>query len=190
MTNGSSGEFSDSDMYERMREGWRMGAPETVCGNGSTLHSTRSVREWLPRIVKQYRIASIADVGAGDLHWIDALPERWVELYMPFDLIPRDPRVTRLDVTQQVVRVPVDAILCRMVLNHIQERIEQTVRLLRASGARWLIATQFDSSPSRTRQFQRLDLREWFGPYENFCNDTDEAGCRLAIWDLRGLPHC
>jgi hypothetical protein len=184
-----SEQLTDEAMYDRMREGWRMGAPETVCGNGSTLAATRSVREWLPRIVKQYGIESIADAGAGDLHWISSLPPDWVKAYTPYDLVPRDPCVFGFDITTMVLP-RADAILARMVLNHIQERIEQTVRLLRESGARWLIATQFDAGVSRTRQFQRLDLREWFGPYQNFCNDTDEAGCRLAIWDLRGLPHC
>jgi hypothetical protein len=183
MTNGSSGEFSDSDMYDRMRDGWRMGAPETVCGNGSTLSSTRSAREWLPRIIRQYGIASLADAGAGDLAWIRHLPVGWVPLYRAFDLIPRDPSVTPWDITRDPLP-HFDAILARMVLNHLQERIQQTVALLKQSGARYLIATQFDDSPSRTRQFQRLDLRVHFGGYLNWCADTDEAGCKLALWDL------
>lgn len=182
-------EFSDADMYERMRNGWRMGAPETICGNGSTMKATQNARRWLPEIIREYGIASIVDAGAGDLAWIQHMPAGWVGSYTAVDLIPRLESVQPWDITKQVLP-RADAILCRMVLNHIQPRAAYTTHLFRQSGARYLIATQYDAGVDRVKEFQRLDLREHFGAYLASCpdgdyhNGEDYDGCKLAIWKI------
>lgn len=168
-------------MHERMRAGWQMGRPFTVCGNGSTLASTSNVRSWLPRVVEKYGIRSVNDAGAGDMAWIRRVV--WAVDYMPFDLVPRHPDVVKWDITTQVLP-RADAILCRHVLNHLQERIAQTVDLLKASRCDYLIATQYDRGENRTLQFQRLDLRPYFGePLESIADGGDEF-CTLALWRL------
>lgn len=173
--------LSDEEMYDRMKNGWRMGAPFTVCGNGSTLDATANARAWLPRTAAKYNIRSVNDAGAGDMAWIRRV--KWDVDYMAFDLIPRDPEVTKWDITRDPLP-RADAILCRMVLNHLQERIEQTCELLRASRCTFLIATQFDKGPTRTRQFARLDLRDHFGDPIEWVQDGNEEGCKLAIWRI------
>lgn len=164
-----------------MAGGWKMGAPFTVCGNGSTLSATENARAWLPQVAKRYGIRTVNDAGAGDMAWIRRV--LWDVDYQAFDLIPRRPEVVKWDITRDPLPAA-DAILCRMVLNHLQERIEQTVSLLRQSGSRYLIATQFDAGVNRTRQFQRLDLRPYFGEPIESVQDGREEGCRLAIWPL------
>ena len=179
--------LSDEDMYQRMSKGWRMGMDDgTMCGNGSTLANTKNIRSWLPKICGQYGITRINDAGAGDLHWVRKI--NWLVAYRAFDLIPWRENVTKLDFTREVMP-PCDAILCRMVLNHLdEERILMALELFRKSG-KYLIATQFngDELPQRSPQFTRLDLRAT--PYNlgkplSSVQDASEAICSLALWKL------
>lgn len=175
------GLLTDEQMHERMAKGWRMGLPFTACGNGSTLEATAKVRRWLPEVVERYGIESVVDAGAGDMAWLPHM--RWRVAYQPFDLIPRSPEVAQLDITTELLP-RADAILCRHVLNHLAERIDQTIANLVASGSTYLIATQYDRGPSYTKQFQRLDLREWLGdPLESTSDGLDEFQL-LAIWRI------
>lgn len=179
--------LSDEAMFERMAKGWRGGIPDgTICGNGSTLAHTKNVREWLPRLVDQLGIRSICDAGAGDMHWISRV--EWSVDYRPFDLIPRQREIERIDITTQALP-ECDAILCRMVLNHLdEERIQMALRQFRRSAV-YLIATQFNGEdlPKRSPQFTRLDLRK--EPYNlgeplESVQDGAESICSLAVWDL------
>ena len=174
--------LSNKEMYERMAKGWRGGLNEgTVCGQGSTKQNTKNVSVWIPDVCKRLNIQSICDAGAGDLHWINGLD--WDVDYRAFDLIPRHPEVIKLDITTELLPV-CDAILCRMVLNHLQERVEMTLNLFRQSG-KYLIATHFSGGGiQRERQFNRLDLEKYLGKPLEMCRDGHEANCHLAIWEL------
>lgn len=177
--------LSDEDMHERMVRGWRAGRPETECGNGSTLSSTEKIRAWLPEIVEQYNIFSINDAGAGDLHWIKRVQWGRPIAYRAFDLIPRDDSIASIDITTQALP-HADAILCRMVLNHLDDaRIGMAIELFR-KRSRFLIATQFDGEnmPKRSPQFTRCDLRTWLGDPLQDCADGHEKECRLALWSI------
>ena len=162
-----------------MRNGWRAGLPYTVCGNGTLPKHSRNVGPALRRWILQYGIRSVCDAGAGDKRLV---PD--VEEYRAFDLFPRRPDVEEWDITTQALPV-CDLIVCRMVLNHLQERLAQTIPLLRQSG-KYLVATQFDGEnlPQRSPQFKRLDLREWLGDPLDAVPDGHEPECRLALWRL------
>jgi hypothetical protein len=177
--------LSDDEMVERMANGWRMGKPFTDCGNGSTLAATANIRQWLPRTVAKYGIQTLNDAGAGDMAWLPHMAWQSPITYRPFDLIPRRVDVERIDITRD--RLPVcDAILCRMVLNHLDApRVAMALDLFRQS-ARYLIATQYagDRLPQRSIQFQRLDLRVWLGEPREQTPDGLDDYCHLAIWAL------
>lgn len=179
--------LSDQAMYDRMRNGWKAGKQDgTICGNGSTLANTKNIREWLPRVVERLGINSVCDAGAGDMHWISRM--QWNVTYRPFDLIPRKSEIEKIDITTQALPA-CDAVLCRMVLNHLdQERIQMAIRQFRNS-ALYLIATQFNGEnlPKRSPQFTRLDLRR--APYSlgepiESIQDGAEDVCSLAVWEL------
>jgi hypothetical protein len=178
--------LTDAEMYERMANGWRAGKPETVCGNGSTLASTAKIRQWLPRIVAAYDLSRINDAGAGDLYWVRKI--NWLVAYRAYDLVPRAPNVERIDITTEAMP-PCDAILCRMVLNHLDEpRILMALEQFRKSG-RYLIATQFNGEdlPKRSPQFTRLDLRKapyYLGEPLDKVQDGPEDLCSLALWRI------
>lgn len=176
--------LSDEEMHERMRKGWRAGLKDgTVCGNGSTMAHTANIRQWLPEVCDRYGIKSVCDAGAGDLHWIGKV--QWNVDYRPFDLIPRRPEVQKIDVTREALPA-CDAVLCRMVLNHLDsERVQMALGLFRHS-ARYLFATQFNGEdlPQRSPQFTRLDLRCYLGDPLESVQDGAEDICSLALWAL------
>lgn len=177
--------LSDKDMRQRMERGWRGGIPDgTLCGQGSTIHNTARIAAWLPEMIDKYGIRSINDAGAGDLHWAEAVP--WPCEYRAFDLFPRAPGVTALDITTEDMP-RADAILCRMVLNHLGNGDDYTrvEMALQRFDADYLFATHFiGGGPTRDVQFQRLDLTEWLGEPLEMCRDGHEDNCRLALWAL------
>jgi len=182
--------LSDAAMFERMKDGWLMGRPFTVCGNGSTLKATQNIRRWLPKVVEKYGIQTVNDAGAGDLAWIRRM--NWSVDYLPFDLIPRLPEVSKIDITTETMP-PSDAILCRMVLNHLvdvgldsrrdETRIVMALDRFRES-AKYLIATQFSRPHHKSPQFCRLDLSVYLGDPLEEVQDGSEEECRLALWAL------
>jgi hypothetical protein len=175
--------LTDKEMHDRMVNGWRAGRPFTVCGNGSLPDATANIRAWLPEACRRHGIRTVCDAGAGDLQWKEGM--RWDVEYRPFDLIPRSPVVSPLDITRDALP-SCDAILCRMVLNHLDgERVTAALGLF-ASSARFLFATQFNGEdlPQRSPQFTRLDLRQWLGDPIESVRDGREGACRLALWDL------
>lgn len=175
--------LSDKEMYNRMVNGWRGGKGEgTVCGQGSMLANTRVIMEWLPAMCQQLRIKTVCDAGAGDLHWVKRID--WPVNYRAFDLIPRHPEVKKLDITAEALPA-CDAILCRMVLNHLDdERVEMALDWFREAGV-YLFATHFEGGGvQRDAQFTRLDLTKWLGPPFASCADGHEPNCRLAVWSL------
>ena len=175
--------LSDKAMHDRMEKGWRGGCPDgTICGPGSTRANTRVITGWLPDLCKRFDINSVCDAGAGDLHWV-----RWVDWdvkYRAYDLIPRSHDVEKLDITTESIP-KCDAILCRMVLNHLcKARTTMAINLFRES-ANYLIATHFvGDRAKRDRAFTRLDMCSYLGDPLEMARDGYEDNCRLALWEL------
>ena len=175
--------LTDEEMHARMANGWLMGKPFTICGNGSLPDATEVIRGWLPSVCARRGITSVCDAGAGDLQWMVGMT--WDVDYRPFDLIPRHSSVRQLDITTEPLPT-CDAILCRMVLNHLDEaRVGMALKLFRRS-AQYLFATQFngDDLPQNSSEFTRLDLRKWLGEPIDSVRDGREDACRLALWRL------
>lgn len=143
----------------KYREGWVGGLPETKCGYGSRLDATVEQRAWLQNIFEKYEIKSIADIGAGDLNWIKHMDLSGID-YRAYDLVVRDPSVTRFDLLQEIPPA-VDCILCLWVLNHMDfEQCRQALKNLHASGAKYLIMTdrpQWHSEQPPEIQIQALE---------------------------------
>lgn len=172
--------LSDQDMHERMVNGWRMGRPFTDCGNGSLPQATANIRRVLPEWVRNFGWRTVNDAGAGDMKWLEGMT--WDVVYRPFDLIVRNPNVLQIDITTETMP-PADVILCRMVLNHLDdERVGMALDQF-AGSAPYLLATHFvGGGVQRTTQFMRLDLTRWLGEPIQMTPDGTEENCRLALW--------
>lgn len=183
--------WSDEALGKRMAEGWGGGLRDgTPCGSGSTLANAASVSNALPGLLRRYKIESMNDAGAGDLHWINLVPLG--VRYRAFDLVPRAALVETWDITKQELP-PADAILCRHVLIHFDPpRIARTLELF-AHSAKYLLASQYDGgvafdTHSRTRKgfdprydYNPTDLRPLLGePLERL----PDTGSDLALWRL------
>lgn len=143
----------------KYRQGWNGGLPETPCGYGSKLEATVEQREWLAKVFAKFEITSIADIGAGDLNWIKHMDLTGIN-YQAYDLVVRDPSVTRFDLLQEVPP-KVDCILLLWVLNHMEfDDCRKALQNIRASGAKYLIMTDrpkwHDEQPPEI-QMQALD---------------------------------
>lgn len=177
--------WTDEAIHQRMRNGWYGGKQEgTPCGAGSKLERTESIRARLPKLVQEHAIKSVCDAGAGDLHWMSHM--EWDVSYRAFDLVPRKPQVTALDITRETLP-PCDLILCRQVLNHLDPgRVIRALDLFRQS-AKYLAATQHGGE----NRFEDKDYNEWnlsaapfdLGePIESIPDARPE--CWLSLWRL------
>src|SRR5882762_6804010 len=59
---------------------------ESVSGPGSTLESTRTLRQQLPAILVDFNIRSIVDIPCGDFHWMSEIDLRGID-YQGFDIV-------------------------------------------------------------------------------------------------------
>lgn len=125
----------------KYQKGWTGGLPETPCGLGSKISETVIQREWIPQMIGKYDIRTIADIGAGDMNWIDLVVWPHPVHYRAFDLVPRRPAVQPFDIIQQVPD-SVDCIMCLWVLNHLPEdHARQALENVLASGSKYLMLT-------------------------------------------------
>ncbi len=129
---------------------WR--TPETDSGAGSTLESTQSVRDALPRIIRKLKTRTILDIPCGDFHWMSHVDTRDVRL-VAADIVPElveGNRQRHPDIDFRVLdacssNLPqTDMIFCRDCLVHLS--LKDAVSALdnfRRSGSRYLMATTF-----------------------------------------------
>ncbi len=109
------------------------------CGRGSLFENTAKTRNILNEIVKKYEIKSVADAGAGDLSWISATD--WNVEYTPYDIRKWHPDIVLCDITMDILP-KTDLILCRHVLNHLDNDLAKEARdRFDESGSKYLLLT-------------------------------------------------
>lgn len=120
---------------KEFEQGWRSGLPETACGRGSTIEATGRQRRFLRAWIAEYDVASIVDVGAGDLNWIRHMDWPHPVAYTALDLVPRHEDVKQFDIVREVPP-NADMTLCLWVLNHLDEKDARSAvaNLLRSSA--------------------------------------------------------
>jgi SAM-dependent methyltransferase len=138
------------DIYRK--KGW--GGDGSVSGPGSNPRETAVIRAELPRLIRDFGIASVLDIPCGDFFWmrlVDLGPVRYVggdilDVLIEanrekFSAPGRDFRL--LDVTKD--KLPrVDLILCRDCLVHLSNRLVwKALANMKRSGSRYLLATTF-----------------------------------------------
>lgn len=180
---GGYGRFHEQDFHTLTR-GWSRSKGETICGRGSTMHATESLRRELPGWFRTYDIRSLADAGAGDRNWSRHMDLDGV-VYRGFDLYPRHETVERFDITSEVLP-PHDAILCRHVLNHLTEPlVGEAISRFRQS-ADYLIANTctdgISSGDAKLGMWTKWNLAHWLG--EPLENRPDIEGV-IALWRLK-----
>ena len=148
--------------FTRMYETNLWDGAESRSGDGSSLAATARVRAGLPALFRQLGVRGLLDVPCGDFHWMAHvdLAAAGVVAYVGGDVVAgwwrQTVRVMRrqgrtfvqVDLTAgplpPVAGAAADAVLCRDCLVHLSfANIARALRVMRASGARYLITTTF-----------------------------------------------
>ncbi|MDB4312000.1 hypothetical protein N9937_01080 [bacterium] len=123
------------------KRGWTGGGMETLCGHGSKVSQTKIQREWIPAMVEKHNIRTIADIGAGDLNWMNHVVWPYPVEYQAFDLVPRHKSVKAFDLIHEIPP-KADLIMCLWLLNHLpEENARAAIKNLWASGCKYLMYT-------------------------------------------------
>ena len=134
----------------------------SVSGPGSSLQATRLLRPALVELFRELDIRSLCDSPCGDAGWIGEIVGG-LDYYIGVDVVPelvaqnaREPRAPRMAfLCADIAKTPLpraDAVLCRDCLVHLPlEMAQAVIANIRASGARWMLATTF---PTRTENIQ------------------------------------
>jgi hypothetical protein len=150
------------ERFTRMYETNLWAGSESRSGDGSSLSATAGVRAGLPGLLRQLGVRRLLDVPCGDFHWMAHvdLAAAGVMAYVGGDVVEaivasNNERYgnaarsfARVDLTTGplplVAGEPADAVLCRDCLVHLSfANIERTLRVVRDSGIRYLVATTF-----------------------------------------------
>jgi SAM-dependent methyltransferase len=153
--------------FARMYETNLWDNAESRSGDGSSLTSTAGVRAGLPGLLRELAVRRLLDVPCGDFHWMAHmdLAGAGVVAYVGGDVVEAiveatnaryagpDRQFVRVDLTSgplpAVAGQPADAVLCRDCLVHLSfANIARAMRVVRDSGARYLIATTFLEQPA------------------------------------------
>lgn len=135
-------------------------ATETINGPGSTMRYTENVREWLPKIVRDYGIASMLDAPCGDLTWLSCIDLGGID-YLGYDIDSdaldvarsRAPDGYKFRKTNLLTKAEIpkaDLVLVRDLIIHLpNEAISLLLAKLRASGSTYLATTWCPSADNQ-----------------------------------------
>lgn len=142
---------------------------ETRSGPGSTMGSTRRLREALPDLIADLGATSVLDAACGASFWMPDLPG-----YVGVDIVPAAVRTVQQAFPERRYEVAdictdalprCDAVIARDVLAHLATADAlAALGNIRATGARWLLATTFvggdNAIDTRTGGYHEIDLAE------------------------------
>jgi SAM-dependent methyltransferase len=175
---------------------------ESVSGQGSTLDATEGIRRELPKLFAKFHVKSLLDIPCGDCNWIAPIIKN-LELYLGADIVDElieenrkrfpDEHFAVLDITKDELP-KVDMILVRDLFGHFSEPdLALAIKNVKASGAKYLLATTFPSSFNTVRiqtgQWHALNLDYYCGlpPALQIINEGNQMfkdKC-LGLWQLR-----
>jgi hypothetical protein len=207
-----------TDRQSRRREGLfeavyrdnAFGGDESASGPGSSLASTRHLREALPRLLAKLGCASLLDIPCGDFHWMSevVLGAEYCGADIVTSLVERNRRLfgkearfERLDLMDDPLP-KMDAILCRDILVHLSfDEIRRALANIARSGATYLLTTTFPHldrnddvmSPNWRRLNLELPPFDYPPPLESIQDydddQVDHSGKSLGVWRIADLPH-
>ena len=196
--------------WERWYQRKKRQKKESLSGAGSGLEQTESIREGLPRLLREIGARSLLDAPCGDLHWIHRVDlglERYVGADIVDALIEENERryagpgrsFLKLDLTRDSLP-KADVILCRDCLVHLSfADIRRVLANFKQSGATYLLTTCFaeprENVDIPTGKWRTLNLERapflYPPPITRIQEDLSGgiADKCLALWLLADLPE-
>ena len=198
--------------FERMYETNLWSGTESRSGVGSSLAATARLRGELPPLLRSLEVRRLLDVPCGDFHWMRRVDLSGID-YFGGDIVraaveanqARHGNQHRRFVVADLTAGPLpsaDAILCRDCLVHFSfANIARAFRVMRASGAKWLLTTTFtgqrDNRDIADGDWRPLNLeRAPFNlpaPHAAIVEGcTEEGGAyadkSIGVWRIDDLP--
>lgn len=138
-----------NDIYESNM--WH--TEESVSGGGSTMDATKTVREQIPFIIKQYKIESMLDIPCGDYNWMKEVEKDCLYIGGDIveDIIANDNKKYGSDkVKFEVLNMTqdnlpkVDLIFCKDCLQHLSHKnVAAALNNFKKSGSKYLLVSSF-----------------------------------------------
>jgi SAM-dependent methyltransferase len=183
---------------------------ESVSGTGSEVGQAAALIEELPALFKSFGITSMLDIPCGDFNWMKEVDLSGVR-YIGGDIVEalveanKERFKQRPELEFRVVDLiadplpTCDLVMVRYCLVHLSfADIERALGNIRASGAKYLLATTFTEHPTNTDivtgdwrplNLQRapLNLPAPVQVIDERCLEANGRYCDkvMALWDLR-----
>jgi len=150
-------------------------SPESRSGRGSELAHTTDIREWLPRLIADYKINSLLDVGCGDFNWMSKIelkvPYYGVDIansaikdnILKYGSLNHPPKIFKYaDATIDPLPTA-DLAMCRDILYHLSfENILNTLNNVLQSTQKYILFTNNRKTTENVNivdgQFRRLNF--------------------------------
>ena len=201
------------ERFERIYHTNLWSDPETRSGTGSSLDSTRVLREKLPDALRQLGTRVLLDVPCGDFTWMDHVDLTGIE-YIGADIVHSIVESNReqyasagrdfieLDLTRD--NLPrADVLLCRDCLVHLSyANIARVLENVRRSNVRYLLMTSFpgrgDNKDVEDGDWRPLDFQaapfSFPRPVLTIVEECDEEGGSyadksLCAWTVSDIPQ-
>ena len=142
------------ERFERIYSTNLWSDPETRSGTGSSLDSTRVLRERLPAALRELHTRVLLDAPCGDFTWMDRVDLSGIK-YIGADIVPSivrenerayansSRRFVELDLTRDALPVA-DVLLCRDCLVHLSyQNIGRVFDNIKRAGIRYILMTSF-----------------------------------------------
>jgi hypothetical protein len=127
---------------------------ESISGKGSSLKETENLRKAFPKIIKEYKITSIADAPCGDFYWMQLVDLKGVK-YTGYDIVKEIiaddlKKYKKANIDFKVGDIVADKldkhdlILCRDCMVHLgNKHVLKVIKNFKDSGAKYMLATTF-----------------------------------------------
>lgn len=201
-----------TDIYQ----GNKWHGKESKSGEGSSLESTKKIREEIPKLFKKYNIKTIIDAACGDWNWMQyTLNKINYDNYIGIDIVKdvvenniknyADDKITfyNINLINQPLPKKADVIFCRDMLNHLSNfDVLEVLKNFIQSGSTYVLMTNFTKDRTnkdiltgtwRTINFQNPPFL-FPPPIETInegCKTIDITGSyedkELAFWKLSDI---
>ena len=184
------------------------GNGESRSGSGSTLNSTLSIREELPKRWESYGIRSLIDIGCGDFNWQRqmALPQSYLGVDIAADVIETNTTLyesehvsfAELNAVSEHLPPGFDAAIIREVLFHLSFRDALSLcENVQTAGVKYVLATNSTKVSQNfdivSGEFRNLNLElppfSWPEPLDYIADDAVSEGRSLGIWSTESLKR-
>jgi hypothetical protein len=193
------------EIFEKIYQKNTWGSTESVSGTGSTLRSTKNVRNFLPELLNDLKTLTLLDIPCGDWNWMKEVNLKNIN-YIGADIVPDIIEKNKslhssdnisfyvLDITKS--ELPnADTALVRDCLFHFSfDDTVSALKNLKASGIKYLISTTFptctENTNIKTGGYRKINLSIY--PYNLgdplilFKEKTGNTNYSksLGVWDL------